>query len=80
MCYRHICEVAGQDGRDKVFDKAQDLARHGTLTLDGKPAMIRGRLLTFPVITQQAFPHTEIPFAWATIAHVLDHGGHFKSV
>jgi hypothetical protein len=79
MCYKHICEVSGQDGRDRIFGKATDLIKQGGLTLDGKPAMIRGRLLTFPVISQQACPFLQIPFAWATIAHVLDHGGHFNS-
>ena len=79
MCYRHICQVAGQDGRDQVFDRALEAARVGTLTLDRKPATIRGRLPTFPVSEPQAYPHQSIPFAWATVAHVMDHGGNFQT-
>ena len=76
----HILSTRGpQSERDQVFDRAVEMARAGTLTLNDKPAMIRGRLLTFPVLIQQAYPHQSIPFTWATVAHVLDHGGNFKA-
>lgn len=71
--------VAGQHGRDLVFDKAKDLELAGKLTLDGKPAGLRGRLLVFPVVVDLTDPARSMPFAWATVQRVVNKGGNFKS-
>ena len=57
--------------KDQIFEKAQLM----DLTLDGLPAKLVGRLLIFPIITNDI---SSVTFSWPAVDRILNNGGHFN--
>lgn len=66
------------DSRDSIVNYVKDkIVGELTVTLNGKPATVKGRLLKFPVIrTLDGLNSAE--FSWETIIRVIrENGGQF---
>jgi len=55
-----------------------DRSKEMTITLDGEPAVINGRLLEFAVVSTLS-GSKRFEWAWATVEKILKEGGSFKS-
>lgn len=59
-----------QNEKDMIFYKAQQMQ----ITLDGIPAKLIGRLLIFPIITNDI---SDVTYSWQAIDRILNKGGIF---
>lgn len=63
----------------QVNQKAKDSFMDKEITLDGKPAMMCGRLEKFPSITQLVAPFLSIHFSWQHVCIIINQeNGQFK--
>ena len=61
-----------------ITQAEKDTAVNTSVTLNGKPAVIRGRKLKFPKVCELNSP-LAVEYAWETVLHVINNGGHFKA-
>ena len=50
-----------------------------TVTLDGRPAKISGRLLGYAVVGSLEQPLTSVQYSWEAVARIVEQGGAFRS-
>ena len=66
-----------------ITQAEKDSMLDATITLDGHPARIVGRLRDCATVmrtdTTDTFGWFDTEFAWATAQHVIANGGNFKS-
>jgi hypothetical protein len=62
--------------RDAIVDQASAMS----ITLDGEPALLCGRLCRFPVIARRDGKGGGVEYSWQAVANVLNNrGGAFVS-
>jgi hypothetical protein len=65
-------------GAHMITDNQKRAMIAAKVTLDGKPALIMGRLEAFPIVASLDGKH-RAEFSWRTCAAVLASGGNFKT-
>ena len=70
--------MASLNDKTRIINKIASMAR-GSVTLDGREALIVALSADFPTVSTLANPRQSYEYSWEAIERTIDHDGAFKS-